>query len=134
MPDLSLKLLDATFTIHRLPVEFALPMISLGTHYWIARTDEELSVVCDSSIRLEGDQKSEGWSCFKVMGPLPLSMTGVLAGISATLAKVSVSIFVLSTFDTDYILLKAAQLATAARAFRMKGYELLGRVLDEDRG
>ena len=92
--------------------------------YWIGKTDEELSVVCDCDIAVSSDQNSEGWSCFKICGPLDLGMTGVLAGIAAVLRDAHISIFALSTFDTDYVLVKSTTFESAKNALSAAGYEL----------
>jgi len=72
---------------------------------------------------LPGSNISEtGWSCIKVLGPLDFSLTGILADISAVLAKASVSIFAISTFDTDYVLVKSEKLPVARNALQKAGY------------
>ncbi|KAA3646554.1 MAG: ACT domain-containing protein [Chloroflexi bacterium] len=121
----TLIILDQEFSIHRFQPSASLPASIFNSQfYWLGKTDEELSVVCDSSIELNSDQKSEGWSCIKVLGPLDLSMTGVLAGISAVLAAAQISIFALSTFDTDFILVKTTLVEKAVIALREAGYNL----------
>ncbi|NVK22058.1 MAG: ACT domain-containing protein [Kangiellaceae bacterium] len=82
----------------------------------ITRTDEELSVVVASEILQTPSSTmkiEDGWKAIKVVGPLDFSMVGVLAQLSQSLAQAEISIFVISTFDTDYILVKERDLAAA---------------------
>ena len=85
---------------------------SSGNFLSITRTSEELSLVCPETIvpasfEINDDQKVErGWVYFKVCGPLQFEWTGILAGLSSALAAADISIFAISTYDTDYILVK----------------------------
>ena len=125
MPELVLKILDQDFTIHRFQHDRKIPeAVFDSSFYWIGRTDDELSVVCDSSIELPGGELSEGWACFKVLGPIDFSETGILAGLSTALASADISIFAISTFDTDYILLPSALLQKAVNALVASGYQV----------
>ena len=63
-----------------------------------------------------------GWRCLKVLGPLDFGLTGILASVAAPLAEAGVSVFALSTYDTDYFLLRQADLTTAKRALAEKGH------------
>ena len=63
-----------------------------------------------------------GWSCLKIAGPLDFSLTGILADISTVLAEAEISIFAISTFDTDYILVKSEKLPYAKAALLASGY------------
>lgn len=123
MPRLVLKILDSSFTIYRFQPSDTIPASVLNSSFfWVGKTDEELSIVCDSSVELTGGEKSTGWACFKVPGPMNLSVIGVLAGISVALASARVSIFAISTFDTDYILVQSSQLEGAKNALIKSGY------------
>jgi hypothetical protein len=90
----------------------------------MTRTEEEVSVVCEDALIPEKGKVERGWSCLKVQGPLDFSLTGILAGISVTLARAEVSIFALSTYDTDYLLVKTDQLDTAMAALLKEGYQI----------
>jgi hypothetical protein len=92
----------------------------------IARTADELSIVCAEDAVPEGVRSERGWRCLAVAGPLDFGMTGVLASIAAPLADAGISIFALSTFDTDYVLVKAEKLEDAAEALRRAGHEVTG--------
>ena len=122
---LSITLLDQAFTIHRLPSNAEVPAPALDCPFFaITRTADELSLVLPASVEIESEKSEGGWACFKVAGPLEFSLLGVLAGISAALAKAQVSIFALSTFDTDYILVKREQVRAAREALVSAGYNV----------
>jgi hypothetical protein len=120
-----LRLLDSEFTIHRFRPDELIPSAVLGSSFfWIGKTDEELSVVCESSILLIGGEKDPGWSCIQAIGPIELSATGVLAGIAIALASAQISIFALSTFNTDYILVKTSKRKQAISVLTEAGYDV----------
>ncbi len=117
---LNFSIIKGPFTIHRLSPDSEIPgNISLSSFYSISKTEEELSIVCPSSISILSENSDAGWSCLKVIGPLDFSLTGILADISAILAKAGISIFAISTFDTDYILVKSDSLEKAKKVLRM---------------
>ena len=120
-----LTLLDETFTLHRLTPNADVPAVALKSPFFaITRTGEELSLVLPTGIEIESDKSETGWVCFKVEGPLEFELVGVLAGISSVLAKAGVPIFALSTFDTDYILVKREQVQVARDALISAGYQV----------
>lgn len=111
------------YTIHRFGPKDTVPTdILAGSFFNICRTDEELSIVCADAISLDSARCDTGWSCVKVIGPLEFSMTGILAHLAGLLAQAGISIFALSTYDTDYILVKTGQLAPAVAALEAGGY------------
>ena len=127
MKNIVLKTLERDFTIHRFESTREIPAaVFTSSFYWIGKTDDELSVVCDAAIELGGGKKSTGWACLKVVGPIDFSETGVLAGVSAVLAAADISIFAISTFDTDYILLPSGRINEAIGALVERGYQAQG--------
>jgi uncharacterized protein len=131
MKKLSLSILPGRLAVCRLPAAAPLPDWILESHFFsITRTTEELSIVCvEEDVNanlLEGKAEVErGWSGFKVEGPLDFSLTGILAGIAGVLAQAQVSIFAISTFDTDYILVKEDNMTKAVAALQQSGYTIL---------
>lgn len=120
---LKLSVLEDLFTIHRFPPDNEIPgEVYEGQFYSISKTDEELSIVSSSSVALGSKRSETGWACIKVLGPLDFSLTGILADISEVLAKAEISIFAISTFDTDYILLKSEKLNNAITALKKAEY------------
>ena len=82
----------------------------------LTRTADELSIVCPQAHLPAGVRAEHGFRAFKVMGPLDFALTGVLSGLLLPLAAVGVSVFTLSTYDTDYLLVREAQLDRAREA------------------
>ena len=122
---LLLTLLKPTFTIYRLGPQAAIPAAALDSPFLaITRTDEELSLVLPDTIEIESERSDTGWACFKVEGPLDFGLVGILAGISSVLADEKIAIFALSTFDTDYILMKQEQVDAACEALMSAGYQV----------
>jgi len=86
------------------------------------RDSDELTIVCAQKFIPPGIQVERGWRALKVRGPLEFSLIGVLAELSARLAQAGVSIFALSTYSTDYILVKDELLGRAIQALRSGGH------------
>ena len=91
----------------------------------VTRTLDELSVVCLEDIVPEGVRCEKGWRALKLEGPFEFSEVGVLASVAGPLAEAGVSIFAVSTFDTDYVLVKDEQLESAVGALREWSHEVL---------
>jgi hypothetical protein len=85
--------------------------------YSITRTPDELSIVCaEEDLPPSVEQHVElGWSAYEVEGPIPFSQTGVVSSLTAPLAAAGVPVFVISTYDTDYLLVQAPHVVTAER-------------------
>jgi hypothetical protein len=95
-----------------------------GAFASVTRTGDELSVVCPEGAVPEGTRCEAGWRMFRVEGPLDFALTGVLASIAAPLARAGVSIFALSTFDTDYVMVKEEDVERAASALAAAGHRV----------
>ncbi len=89
----------------------------------MARTAEELSIVCEEDRVPDGILAEKGWVALKLEGPFPFSMTGVLASFIQPLADAGIPIFAISTFDTDYVLVKRDALAAATKTLGNAGHE-----------
>jgi hypothetical protein len=125
---LTLSLLPGTFAICRLGPEAITPdWANAGGFISITRTSDELSIVCAGANVPEGVKSDRGWRCFKVEGPLDLSLTGVLASLANPLAEARINIFALSTFDTDYLLVKEDKVSRAAEVLIRSGHRLTRR-------
>jgi len=125
----SLQLLEGKFTVHRFSANTQVPSEVLQASFFsITRTDKELSIVIPQSISLDSDKKETDWRCLEVLGPLDFSLTGILAGISDVLAKAEVSIFAISTFDTDYILVNSAKAQKAVNTLRSADYTVIAEI------
>lgn len=121
---LHLKLLDAHFDVHRLLSIMELE--DLQGSWFLSSTDEELSLVCEvinRDLLKDTAQKSElNWRAIRVEGPLDFGLTGVIAGLSQVLADADIPVFVVSTFDTDYLLVKERNLAESLVVLKKADY------------
>ena len=122
--NLVLSLLEETFSIHRLALDASLPeAVSECDFYSLSKTAEEISLVCPENIAVTSEKSNPDWKCLKVAGPLDFKLTGILSAITDVLAEEKISIFAISTFDTDYILIKREYLTTAVSALERAGYQ-----------
>ena len=93
-------------------------VLHASAEFWsITRTPHELSVVCseDDLPPSVAENVERDWRAFEVVGPLPFALTGVVSGLTAPLAAAGVPVFVLSTYDTDYVLVRSGDLARAVQ-------------------
>ena len=122
---LTLSVLPQEFGICRLEGAAEIPGWAMsGPFFSITRMREELSIVCPAASIPEGSVVERGWRCLKVHGPLDFSQTGILVSLAEPLARVGLGIFAVSTYDTDYLLVKANELQKAVRALRQAGYKV----------
>jgi len=125
-PNLTLSLLPENYSICRLGPEADIPPWTLaGDFYSITRTKKELSLVCSQEFVPVGVQCEKGWRCIMVSGPLDFSLTGILASLTNSLAEAGISVFAISTFDTDYLLVKADNLKRAVLKLEEAGHRLV---------
>ena len=88
----------------------------------LVNTGEELSLVCESgAVPADALAVEPGWRAFRIAGALDFSLVGVIAAISGALAAAGISVFVISTYDTDYVLLKAGDFSRGLEALRETG-------------
>lgn len=123
---LRFRQLPGSFVICRLPSDALTPQVAVGASFTsITRTEDELSIVCPVNLA-PGNAKCEApWICFKLEGPFPFSQTGVLASFIDPLAEHGVPIFAISTFDTDYVLVREEHARAALRTLRSAGHEMV---------
>lgn len=120
---LRLRVLPGLFAVCRLGPDDAVPSgLTAGPLLSVTRTADELSIVCADALVPQGARFERGWKCFAVEGPLPFSATGIMASLAGPLAEANVSIFALSTFDTDYLLVPGQQIALALAALEAAGH------------
>ncbi|MEO0558465.1 MAG: ACT domain-containing protein [Bacteroidota bacterium] len=122
---MTLTIEPGRFAVCRLPAEAPLAdWMWTGTLVSVTRRADELSVVCDEAAVPEGVQAETGWRALTVAGPLDFALTGILAELATVLADPGVSIFAISTFDTDVLLVRADALDTAIAALRAAGHHV----------
>lgn len=123
--NLTLSVLPGTLAICRLGPDDPVPdWAQPGDFLSVTRTGDELSVVCAETVVPDNVKSDRGWRCLRVEGPFDLSLTGVLASILTPLAEACISIFAVSTFDTDYLLVKAGNLERAAEVLIQSGHSV----------
>jgi hypothetical protein len=119
---LTLSLLDDTFAVCRLDADASLASwATTATWFSITRTSDELSIVCPQGAVPDGVRCEREWRCLRVSGVLDFSLVGILASLTVALAAAGISVFAVSTFDTDYLLVKEKDLAAALDALRRDG-------------
>lgn len=124
-PAISLTLLPERLSIFRFDPSVPLTSLAGLTEVWsITRTRRELSVVAEEGACSTADEEDPGWRCLYVEGPIPFDLTGVVAGITTVIAAQGLPVFVLSTFDSDLILLRGESLDQALRALSDNGYSI----------
>lgn len=121
---LTLSVLPALFAVCRLEPDAPLPAWAAAIFFSITRTPDELSIVCPQAAVPNHVRAEAGWRLLKVEGPLDFALTGVLASLANPLAAAHISLFAVSTFNTDYLLVKAESLAQAVRVLRQAGHRV----------
>jgi hypothetical protein len=124
-PKLTFIILRETFAICRLDKDAPIPdWVFQGNLFSVTRTKDELSIVCPQINVPQGIICNQGWSCLKVRGPLDLSSTGIISSIAATLERENISLFPISTYDTDYVMVKEKHLEKAVFALTETGQRI----------
>ena len=124
-PSVALKQLDGDYAIARLDRSAPIPAWADGEGFVsIGRTDDELSVVCLAARVPKDVRHDAGWTCFKFQGPFAFDETGIAAAVIQPLSEAEIGIFLVSTFDTDYLLLKQENTERARELLRGSGHKL----------
>ena len=121
---MKLKIIDTDFSICKIT---DLSAVNLDDPFiFIAKTDEEISLVCSTEdVPKSVIEQNDGWKAIRIEGALDFSLIGILAKITTLLADHSISVFVVSTFNTDYILVKEEKLQQAIIALEGAGYQFI---------
>ena len=124
MSPLRYAVFPGSFAVLRLAPDADVPAgLLVPPFHSLTRTPAELSVVCPETAVPEGARAETGWALLALAGPFPFELVGVLASVLGPLAAAGVSIFALSTFDTDYVLVKHERLADAVASLAAVGVE-----------
>jgi len=120
---MELELLDLDFSVCKLA---DVSDVDLSKQFFFAsRTDSEISLVCPTAdAPASAISVNDGWKCFRICGTLDFSLIGILSELSTILAEARIGIFAVSTYDTDYILIKKENLESAIEALSSKGYSI----------
>jgi hypothetical protein len=123
----TLDVLPGVYAICRLGASAAVPSWTDGGAFAsITRSSSELSIVCASDVVPPEVQAQRGYRGLAVRGPLDFSLVGIMATLAGVLAAASVSIFVVSTYDTDYLFVREADFDRATAALRSAGHAVAG--------
>ena len=127
-PGLPLVVEDGLLAVCRLPADAPLPAWAGRSHRFltVSRTPDELSITADAELVPPEVACERGYRALKVEGTLTLDLIGILASIAVPLAEHRISIFAISTYDTDYVLVKAADLARSVAALERAGHRVRG--------
>ena len=122
---LIIDLLAESFSICRLAAGAPIPAWATAAAFFtVTRTADELSIICATDRVPDDVTASGGWRALKLVSPFDLAEVGILLHIVAPLAAAGVSMLPVATYDTDYVLVRAPQLAAAVMALRRDGHEL----------
>jgi len=125
---MKLTVLKETLGVCRLSADEAIPLWALEnktTFLSITYTEDELSIVCPLTSIGEDVKCEKAWKAIKIIGPLEFGLTGILSSLTVPLAESGISIFAISTFDTDYILVKENHLADAIRVLQLNQHSFI---------
>jgi uncharacterized protein len=125
-PTVDIRVMKAELAVCRLEPGASVADVRHAELWALTRTREETSVVCAVEDAPAGAKVEDGWMAVVVQGPLDFGLTGILAALAAPLAAAGVPIFAISTFDTDYLLIKRADEARALEALDRAGHRLVG--------
>ncbi|WP_221088627.1 ACT domain-containing protein [Deinococcus aquaedulcis] len=121
----TLLTLPSEYAVSQLPAGAAVPTWATTGEVWcVMSAPDELSVVCAAAQVPDGIRTQRGWRALKLVGPFEFTLTGILASVLNPLRDADVGIFALSTYNTDYVLVAAADLPRTEAALRAAGHEL----------
>ena len=108
----------------QLPADAPVPeWAQAGEFFCLVGSHEELSIVCEERLVPEGVRVERGWIALQLEGPFPFALTGVLASFLKPLAEAEIPIFAISTFDTDYVLVKRADVERTRKTLAAAGHQ-----------
>ncbi|MBX7222474.1 MAG: ACT domain-containing protein [Blastocatellia bacterium] len=121
----TVSVLPEVLAVCRLTADAPLPAWAVGHSFFsCTRTPDEFSIVCPEAAVPPATRSETGWRALKIEAVLDFSMTGIVSSLTTPLAAAGISVFVLSTFDTDYVLVKAAHLEQTIRLWRELGHSI----------
>lgn len=121
---MKLKKLDYNLTVCKVTSELDIDLNK--EFYFIGKTDEEISLVCiTEDTPINTTERDDGWKGFRIEGVLDFSMIGILSKLSNILADNKIGIFAVSTFNTDYILVKEENFDKALKVLASAGYDIV---------
>ena len=123
---MELKILDNKLKVVKLkPNEIVPEIVYKQEFYSITKTDEELSIVVNEDVNILSNVVEDNWKAIKIVGTLDFALIGILSKISTILAQAEISIYALSTYNTDYILVKSDKLENTVEILEKNEYEFI---------
>lgn len=123
---MELKVLDNKLKVVKLePNEIVPEIVYKQEFYSITKTDEELSIVVNEDVNILSNVVEDNWKAIKIVGTLDFALIGILSKISTILAQAEISIYAISTYNTDYILVKADKLEKAIKVLEQNEYKFI---------
>lgn len=123
---MKLQVLENKLKVVKLNINEIIPdVIFKQGYYSITKTDEELSVVVDEEIDIKSDLVEHDFRAIKIIGTLDFSLIGIISRLSSILTEAKISIFVISTYNTDYILVRSDKIEEAKIILKQNGYEFI---------
>ena len=120
-----MSVLDGSLVVVRLEASSPFPAwLPADGFLSITRTAEEVSIVCPQSFVPSDVTAEPGWGAIRIEGPLDFNLVGILASIATVLADSGISLFAISTFETDYVLVREAKMSEAVAALRQAGHRV----------
>jgi predicted N-acetyltransferase YhbS len=124
-PRLSLRTVAGTFAVCKLPSDSPIPSwATAGDVFSVTRTLDELSLVCREQFVPQDAACERDWGCLRVAGSMPFTLIGVLASLTAAVARAGIGVFAVSTFDTDYLFIQQVDMPRAIAALRAAGHRV----------
>ena len=124
-PKISLVILHDLFAVCKLRADESFPSWALcNSFYSLTRTPDELSIVCPQDLVPEGVEAARQWKCLRVEGKLDFGSVGILSSLTSSLADIGISIFAISTYDTDYLFVRESDLARGVAALLKAGHDI----------
>jgi hypothetical protein len=126
---MTLELLENEYSVYQFNREYVIKESVFDSNFVsITKTDDEISIVAPSNLLKNFEKIENDWKVFKINGTLDFSLIGVLSKISNILANEKISIFVISTYNTDYIMIKRENIERAIKVLIKNQYEIKGFV------
>ena len=123
---MKLELCSGEYSVFKLKNRSSIPETVYSKSFFsITKTPEELSLVCESGLISDYLKEEANFVLIKIIGPLDFSLTGVLSSLTEPLAEKKISVFAISTFDTDYLLVKKDRLPQTIESLEAKGFSFV---------
>ena len=123
---LKLQLLEEKFAVCKMPQFAELPSVfAKGEMCFVMRTDEDLTIISPEFMAPDNGQQEIGYRCIRTSGQIPLGATGILISLIKPLTEAGISIFAVSTFQSDYIFLMEEHLVQATQALQHAGHDFI---------